>query len=229
MGLNSPQGTSAFTSAGHFDAALRPSPHDPERLSPAGLENFLRRHAVRMRGWPLPFMDERQPIRRHASWISQEYTGPRHQEAWRLFTSGQFLHRRLLVSDLTGSADLQPDAPGATGSVVVWDVLLYTVELTELAARFVTDLVCNDITIECSLVNIDGRQLVSGEWTRELFGPYLIAADRLKASRKISTIDLLADPRGIAVTLVQKLLTPFGLDLSDKVLADWQEQIFQRR
>ncbi len=77
-------------------------------------------------------MDGQQPVVRHGTYISQDYTGPRHREAWRLFTSGQFLHRRVLVSDLVGSAELTADTPGATGSVVVWDVLLYAVELTEL-------------------------------------------------------------------------------------------------
>lgn len=148
--------------SGHFDAAIQPGPHDSTRLAPGQLEDFLRKHTVRMRGWPLPFMDGRQPVHRHGTWIGQEYADPRHQEAWRLFTSGQFLHRRVLVSDLVNHGELTADAIGATGSVVVWDVLLYAVELVELATRFATDLGCDSVTIDLNLVNVEGRQLVSG-------------------------------------------------------------------
>ena len=227
--MNSTQPQSVILNLGHFDAAIRPTPHDSNRLSPAQLEDFLRSHAVRLRGWPLPFIDGPQPIGRHGKWISQEYTGQRHQEAWRLFTSGHFLHRRTLVSDLVNGPELAADAPGATGTVVVWDVLLYAVELAELAARFGTDLVCDDIDIKLDLVGIGGRQLVSGDWARELYGPYIISVDRLNANRSASTVDLLANPRGVAISIVQDLLGQFGLDLPDQVLMDWQEQIFQRR
>jgi hypothetical protein len=215
--------------SGHFDTAIKPSPHDDTRLAPGQLEDFLRKHTVRLRGWPLPFMDGQQPVQRHGNWISQEYAGPRHQEAWRLFTSGQFLHRRVLVSDLVDGNELTADAAGATGSVVLWDVLLYAVELVELAARFATDLACDDVTIDLDLANIEGRQLVSGDWARELHGPYLIHTDRLKARRRVTTVDLLADSRGVAVRVVQDLLGQFGLNLPDQVLMDWQEQVFHRR
>lgn len=227
--MSTPPSNAEILGSGHFDAALKPGPHDPRRLAPGQLEDFLRSHTVRMRGWPVPFMDEQQPVGRHGTWISQEYTGPRHQEAWRLFTSGQFLHRRVLVSDLVDSPDLTPDAPGATGSVVVWDVLLYAVELTELAARFATDLASDDVTIALDLVKIEGRQLVSGDWARDLFGPYVISTDRLEAQQSVSTVSLIADPRGLAISIVQDLLGQFGLNLPDQVLMDWQEQVFQRR
>jgi hypothetical protein len=52
-------------------------------------------------------------------------------EAWRLCTSGQLLHRRVLATDLRESAELAPDAVGAAGAVAVWDVLLYLVEVAE--------------------------------------------------------------------------------------------------
>lgn len=227
--MSASQTYASIVASGHFDATIKPGPHDDTRLAPAQLEDFLRRHSVRLRGWPLPFMDGQQPVRRHGTWISQEYADPRHQEAWRLFTSGQFLHRRVLVSDLRDHPELDADADGATGSVVVWDVLLYAVELVELAARFATDLACDDVTIDLDLANIDGRQLVSGAWERELPGRYLVATNRLESRRHVTNIDLLGDPRGIAVSIVQDLLGQFGLNVPDQVLMDWQEQTFRRR
>ncbi|RYB88332.1 hypothetical protein EUA06_21490 [Nocardioides glacieisoli] len=217
-----------ISSAGHFDAAIRPAPHDARRIPPAHLVDFLRKHTVRMRGWPVPFMDGGQPVHRHGNWIGQEYEDGRHKEAWRLFTSGQFLHRRVLVSDLVQDQQLAADQASATGSVVVWDVLLYTVELVELAARIATDLRCDTVTVNLNLVNIEGRQLVSGDWSRELHGPYLVNSGRLLAQRLLTTTSLLADPRGIAVSLTQDLLGQFGVDVPGQVLMDWQEKTFNR-
>ncbi len=77
-------------------------------------------------------------------------------------------------------------------------------------------------------MNIEGRQLVSGDWKRELFGPYVISTDRLEGHHSASTVGLLADPRGVAIRIVQGLLGQFGLNLSDQVLMDWQEQVFPR-
>ena len=219
----------SIVASGHFDAGIKPGPYDDSRLAPAQLEDFLHRHTVRMRGWPLPYMDGQQPVRRYGTWIGQEYAGRRHQEAWRLFTSGHFLHRRVLVSDLVDDHELAADAHGATGSVVVWDVLLYAVELVELAARFATDLACDDVSIELGLANIDGRQLISGKWERELHGPYLVAANRLQARARVTSVDVLGNPRGIAVSIVQNLLGQFGLNVADQVLMDWQEETLQRR
>lgn len=218
----------SISSDGHFDAAIRPAPHDESRIPPAHLVDFLRKHAVRMRGWPVPFMDGEQRLHRHGNWIGQEYEDGRHKEAWRLFTSGHFLHRRVLVSDLVNDQQLAADQASATGSVVVWDVLLYAVELVELAARIATDLRCDTVTIDLSLVNIKGRQLVSGDWSRELHGPYVVSSDRLSAQRRVTSTSLLADPRGIAVSLTQALLGQFGVDIPDQVLMDWQEKTFNR-
>jgi hypothetical protein len=217
-----------IVAAGHFDASIRPGPYDANRIAPAQLLEFLRKHVVRMRGWLLPFMDGHEPVRRYGAWIGQEYEGPHHREAWRLFTSGHFVHRRALVSDLVDQQDLAADAAGATGSVVVWDVLLYAVELVELAARFATDLCCDNMTIDLDLVNIEGRQLVSGDWSRELYGPYFVHTNRIRAERRLTSTTLLADPRDAAVALAQDLLGQFGVDVPAPVLMDWQEKTFKR-
>lgn len=182
-----------------------------------------------MRGWPVPYIDNHYPVSRHGAWIGQEHESPHHREAWRLFTSGQFLHRRVLVSDLSSQADLAPQVQAATGSVVVWDVLLYSVEILELAARFCTDLGVDEISVDLTLVNIAGRELVSGAWERELHGPYLIQANSLKARRRLAAGELLADPRGIAVSFTQSLCGSFGLNVPDQVYMDWQEQVFSGR
>ena len=214
--------------SGYTDVAVQPGPFDRNRLSPAQLELFVSEHAVRLRGWPVPYVDHRQPVQRYGAWIGQDVE-PQvvpHIGAWRMCTSGQYLHRRVLATDLRDAQELAPSTPNATGAVAVWDVLLYLVELAEFGARMATVLDCERITFDVSLNGIAGRELISGDWLRELQGPYLVLADRLSGSEVVNSARLIASPRQIGVALAQVLLQQFGLDLPNQVLMDWQEQIF---
>lgn len=216
--------------AAHFDVAVRPSPYDVNRVAPVDLQEFMSNHTVRFRGWPVPFVDTREAVARHGSWIGQDEvaTVVPHAEAWRLCTSGQFLQRRVLTTDLRDPAELKADAPGATGAVALWDVLLYAVEVAELAARVATTLDCARVMIELGLRNIAGRQLVSGTWERELFGPYVIQASDIAASVDVRSAELIFDPPGAGVALTQQLIGQFGAKLPDALLRDWQAEVLRR-
>lgn len=216
-------------SLAHSDVAIRPGPFDANRLEPARLASFLEERTVRLRGWPVPYIDHRIPVERHGRWIGQTVE-PRivpHAEAWRICTSGQFLHRRVLATELRESQELEPYDDRATGAVAVWDVLLYFVEIAELGARFAESLECEVITFDVSLQGIAGRQLISGDRRRELHASYLVQADALLASRAIQTRELIARPREIGVSLAQDILGQFGLQLPDSVLMDWQDGILK--
>jgi hypothetical protein len=217
--------------SGHTDVAVHPGTHDPELLSPARLESFIAENTVRLRGWPVPYVDPRNPIRRHGSWIGQdiEPSVVPHTEAWRLCASGQFLHRRVLATDLRDVPELSATAEGATGAVAVWDVLLYCVEIAEFGARMAAGLGVKSVVFDIALADIEGRELISGEWRRELLGPYIVAADRLPVREVVDSADLLANPRGTGVQLSQRLLEQFGLHVADHILFDQQAEVFDRR
>lgn len=131
----------------------------------------------------------------------------------------------MLTTDLVFSSELSPRAPSATGSVAVWDVLLYMVEVTELAARLATALGSETITIVASLNGVAGRELVSGDWSRELRGPYLVHAEQLHAEHVVDTTAVIADTRRVGVDVAQALLHQFGLDVPNSVLLDLQTQV----
>lgn len=215
---------------GHFDVAVRPSTYDSNRVSPASLESLISSNAVRLRGWPIPYIDHQIPILRHGSWIGQDIEARvvPHSEAWRMCTSGQFLHRRVFRADLSGGdGRLNADAPGATGAVVLWEVLSYLVELAEFGARLASTIECESVTIDVALDGISGRQLISGDWSRKLDGDYIIHTNRLMASETRTTAGLLRDTRGVGITLSQTLFKQFGLNVPDQVLIDWQVKILR--
>lgn len=216
---------------GHFEVAIRPAPYDDARVDQAQLERVLAQCVVSMRGWPVPFVDDRTTTLRSQSWIGQDITSRvvPHREAWRLCVSGQFLHRRVLESDMRPrSVELVPTSSEATGSVVVWDVLLYMVEVAEFAARLAAALAAESITFRVTLAGIAGRQLVAGDSSRQLHDEYLFHGSRMDITQTVVTPDLVQQPRAVGVGLAQQFLRPFGVDLSDRVLFEYQEQVFQR-
>jgi hypothetical protein len=219
-----------ISQSGRFDVALRPGSFDEHRVRPGTLDQLVVDHAVRKRGWPLPYVDPREPILRFGTWIGQdiEPSVVPHIEAWRMCTSGQFLHRRILTTDLADSSQLAPTSSVATGAVAVWDVLLYLVELAELAARLGQALQSATMSLSVALRGIAGRELISGDWERDLHGPYIVQADVLVAESKLGTSSLVADPLTVGVSLAQQLLGQFGLDVPDQLLRDWQAQVFNR-
>jgi hypothetical protein len=184
-----------------------------------------------MRGWPVPFVDQRVPVERHGTWVAQDIPsgGLPHGEAWRMFSSGQFLHRRLLATDLRDAQVLRPDAAGATGAVAVWDVLLYLVEVAEFGARMATALGLDQVTFDVALDGIAGRQLISGDSWREVDGLHIAAANRFHATETVDVTTLLEDTRGVGVELAQRLLRQFGLEVPDEVLFEWQDKVFNRQ
>jgi len=218
-----------FGAAGFTDIAIRPGPYDNARLRPDQLEPMLIEHVVRLRGWPVPMVDERLPLQRNGNWIAQDISAKvvPHEEAWRIFTSAQFLHRRVLATDLHDGAELEATHPDATGAVAVWDVLLYMVEVAEFGARWATALKCDSMTFDVALANIGGRQLISGDRHRDLNGKLTVATDQIRSAVSINTTQLLSDTRGVGVRLAQKLLQQFGATIQDQVLIDYQEEILR--
>lgn len=227
---NSPV-TEHLAALGHSDVAVRPGPYDPQRLDPGMLQPFVEQQTVRLRGWPLPYIDYREPVKRYGTWIGQDIglSVVPHLEAWRQCVSGQFLHCRALATDLRDDDIFRPLDERATGAVAVWDVLLYMVEVAEFAARVATELRCDHLSFVVGLGNIAGRQLISGSSEDEYGRARLIVyADQLTATRQVDSAALLSNVRGVGVSLAQDLLRQFGLDVPDRVLLQHQERIFGR-
>lgn len=215
--------------AAYFDVSVRPGPYRADRVRSDSLESFITQHAVSLRGWPVPMVGGRERVRRMNGWIRQDMQSVvvPHAEAWRLFASGQFLQRRIVATDVEPAPHLRPRMPGATGAIAIWDLLLYLVEVAELAARIGTAIEADEVTFNVALRNVAGRELISGEAQRRSNGPYFTDAESISANVRFSLTDLIAGPRQRGVDLAQSLLREFGTDIADDVLLDWQAQILE--
>ena len=93
--------TDKIRSKAYWEVSIRPAEFDENRVEYSALESVLVGNAVRFRGWPVPFIDDRTGVDRGQSWIGQEIDADliSHQEAWRFFTSGQFNQLRAVSAD----------------------------------------------------------------------------------------------------------------------------------
>ncbi|WP_380162645.1 RNA-binding domain-containing protein [Kineococcus sp. R86509] len=227
-------------SAAYFDVAIRPRPYLGDRFESGQLEKLVNDLTVRLRGWPLPFVDDvnSNPPKRYGQWVGQEtiirnyspgstWNSDRDREAWRLWCSGQFLHRRVLISDERPDIpEAQASLPGATGTVVGWDVLLYLVEVAEFASRLAAVTGCDGVDIEVGMHNVQGRQLVSGDDHR-VDVQRMMSANTLHGKTMASRPELVTQTRRVGVRLAQTLLKQFGLQVPDGFLMDWQDEVLQ--
>ena len=93
--------TDKIRSRGYWSVVIRPEVFIADRVKYADLESVLEAATVRFRGWPVPFVDRREPPLRGDDWIGQDIDARvvGHVEAWRFFSSGQFDHLRPISAD----------------------------------------------------------------------------------------------------------------------------------
>lgn len=211
---------------GYFDISVRPTQYSSGRVLQVDLESFVVQNAVRLRGWPVPFVDYSTPRFRKGTLLGQdlEALSVSAHEAWRICGSGQFLQRRVLASDLRDGEKFRPEDPSATGAGIVWDVLLYLVEVAEFGARLASALEVPSVTFDIGLSGVNDRELIAGDPRRQLRGPYLSPSDTLEALATVDRARLLSESRQVGVELTQQLLGQFGASIPDQSLFDYQAQ-----
>jgi hypothetical protein len=215
-------------SRGHWDVEIRPLPFDADRLDYAALEDVLEKTTVRMRGWPVPYIDYREPWLRGNDWIGQDIDAllVSHLEAWRLFTSGQFVHLRAITADW-GEADLIAPARLNEKVIPVWEILFYLTEVAELAARLALKIKTpGSMLLRAKLADMAGRGLVVGQSNRaEFFQPYVQQQDVLQAEAQVQVDELVTEPRDVALELARYLLLRFGWKPAIEQLRGHQQEL----
>ncbi|WP_280314731.1 AlbA family DNA-binding domain-containing protein [Nocardia wallacei] len=202
-------------SRAYWDVAIRPLPYDPERISRDTLNPIIAQSTVRLRGWPFPYMDQNVQNWQDAIGCDVVSRNSLHEEQWRFFTSGQFLHRRILLADLENRTDV----------VRVWEILFPLTEVVELAGRLATAMATpKTIAIEACLHGVAGRTLISDEPRRRLFDDYHTQDNVLTSTLEVTVAELVADARQLGVTMAKKIFQGFGFTPSDTVMSEYQHE-----
>jgi hypothetical protein len=217
-------GIEVIRSKAHWDASVRPDSFDPHLLSEEALDTVIGTIPVRLRGWPVPFIDTRIPVGGGDDWIGQDLQEV--EEAWRLFRSGQFTHLRV-ISRERRRPDVGPEEAAAPSKVIeLWDILLYVTEITELAARLAlsarfpsgTEI---SLRLHCGV----GRLLISGTPERHLDRDYRSISDTIEVSRTLERAELVGSAREVAVQIATQYCRRFGFKPTPGVLSEYQTQL----
>lgn len=217
-------------SRGYWDVTIHPAHRLATPLPRAALLDTLQRNVVSMRGWPVPFIDYREPTLRAKTSIGQDIdaTTVDHYESWRFTTDAQFSQLRGISADWRSGRDATHIPRGATRVIEVWEILFYITELVELAARLALAIETNAFRISTALHGMRNRALVSGTPARELHHRYISTEDVIDDDRNVAVDTLTGTPRAVAVEISIELLAGFGWYADTTVLRDYQSELLKR-
>jgi hypothetical protein len=220
--------TDRIRSRAYWDVVIRPQSFREDRVPYEDLESIVERCAVRLRGWPLPYLSDEQLVRGEDR-IGQETDAPGgHLEAWRFFTSGQFLQLSAISADWRRkNVDVHDEGAGHESVIAVWEILYYLTEVYEFAARLALTPAGDDpIVIETSLYGLADRALIAGQRNRAPFmSPFVSKVRSLSFADLLSRDDLIANSRTAAIKMARKFLIRFGWTPSIEQLAGAQAEL----
>jgi len=223
--------TDMIRSKGHWDVGIRPQPFTEHRIDYGDLDEILASAVVRFRGWPVPFIDHREDLLRGDDWIGQDIDAEivSHYEAWRFFSSGQFIHLRAVSADWRTGNEGTVVPEGASSAIEIWEILYYLTELFELAARLALGRAGDErMTIDARLNGLQGRALVVGEPRRIPFSaPRRATVESHRQTVTLPREQLVAEPREKAVEMAREFFLRFGWKPSLDQLTEHQRELIE--
>jgi hypothetical protein len=221
--------TDKIRSKGYWDVAIRPLPYTEHRVDYGELDEILPGAAVRLRGWPVPYIDYRDDLLRGNHWIGQDVDAEvvSHYEAWRFFTSGQFNQLRSVSADWRTGREATPVPAGFTSVIEIWEILYYVTEVFELAARLALGPAGDEeMNVDVSLNGLNGRALVVGHPRRVPFStPRPSTVESQQESLTLPRDQLVAEPREKALEMSREFFLRFGWKPSIEQLAEHQQEL----
>lgn len=217
-------------SRGYWDVSIHPARRPTTPLPVATLLDTLQRNVVSVRGWPVPFIDYREPTLRGKTSVGQDIDATKvdHYESWRFTTDAQFSQLRSISADWRRGSEATNIPRGAERVIEVWEILFYVTELVELAARLALVSDAGAFRISTELHGMRNRALVSGTPTRHLHDDYVSLNDVIDDDRTVPVGILTGSPSALAVEISIELLAGFGWYADANVLHDYQGELLKR-
>ena len=222
--------TEKIRSRGHWDIVIRPATFLDDRLPYEELDEILSPIQVRMRGWPVPYVDhDRKELMRGEDWVGQDIDASVVDmfEAWRFFMSGQFTHLRAISADWREGSDRTRIPQGVDSVIEIWEIVFYLTEIFELAARLALGPAGDEtMVVSVTLNGLAGRGLVVGQANRvEFFQPRLSHVESFSRDVELSREKLVGEGRVAALETAREFLLRFGWKPSLDQLLNHQREL----
>lgn len=224
--------TERIRSRGHWEIVIRPSDFVADSVPYGALDAVLRKAVVRLRGWPVPFIDDREAFLGGEDWIGQDIDADivSQFEAWRFWTSGQFTHLRSVSADWRVGREGTRVPESFSGVIEVWEILYYLTEVFELAARLAFSGGASDSTVvDATLHGLADRGLIVGNPRGEFIEPYRSRVPQLKREVTFPNEVLVAEARPHAVKMALEFFMRFGWRPSIDQLTEHQQELVEGR
>jgi hypothetical protein len=211
-------------SRGHYEIAIRPEVFLADRVPYEALLDIVQQCAVRLRGWPFPYVGQNKDIQRLEDSIRETEDWERHLEIWRFYQSGQFVYIGSFREDWPERETLESYKPPSGRALLgCYSVSSRCAETYEFAARLANTAAGGDLMrISITLRGIEGRQLYMEDPARMLAWSNTASIPEFTVDETIRSEDLLAQPRILARQAVRKIFLRFGFDVNEAVLGALQ-------
>lgn len=220
---------------GSWRVVIRPQEYQAQRISPLPtLFALVEKHAVNIRGWDYPHVDNRREAHFDANWVGYAYEWGQFVEAWRLFQSGQFediagydedwINQRKSFVPYSAPPGWEPGAQLAVESVV-----FRCTEIFELAVRLAGDEryeAGGRMHVKIAMQQVKGRTLYIADTRKFGFSrPYQANIDEIVYTTDISTEELIARPWDLALDAALYFFHRFHWEPERASLRATQEQL----
>ena len=215
--------------SGHFEVIAYPTVYNSKRIGtiPA-VADAVRQSEVRLRGWNFPHTDKREagPFANGFQSITISQIFGRYVEGYRAYQSGLFLWKRAFWEDAedTKSKNGRPQLSFVSAIYSFAEYLLFLSRFYEQVAPEAT------LRFGITLRGCDGRELAAFEPLVAFWEGHVAHEDVIRQEREVQVAELRASPLAIAAEMVKHVLHVFDwMDVSDAIIADWQQKLIKRQ
>jgi hypothetical protein len=207
---------------GHYEIVIRPEGSIDDRVPYDELHSILQQCAVKLRGWPFPFVGSQNDAEPLEDSIRQNEDWERYREIWRFYQSGQFVYIGGFHEDWPERGATESYRPQSNHALLgCYDVSARCAETYELAARLANTVAGDNLMrISITLRNINDRQLYMEDPARQLAWSHTARIPEYTFDEMVKRDNLLAQPRVLARHATKEIFSRFGFGFPPRISAD---------
>jgi hypothetical protein len=244
--LNIVEAKKIIQERGYFEFIFEPAIYNEKLLCKedsncgAKVKSILDRTQVQLRGWYYPHINKASKSHQDAPYVvdngvEQWIIWEMHREVWKMFFSGQFVHRFALIEDWLKESGWYKNADIKPGEVLdVIGVIYRFVEITQFTKNLYEEgfLDCDGGKITISLFNTKNRslQIVFDKARAGLLNEYKTRIDPVRVEKIFSKKEILENAEDISIQLCTEFFSFFNWDNQPlQVFRDEQKKFLSRQ